>query len=421
VNRTTRTVTVLAAAALVVAACGREEEPQAEGSPEAESVAEGPAEGTIEVWAMGAEGENLDVLGKAFTEENPDATVEVTPVPWEGAHDKIATAIAAGETPDVSLIGTTWMGEFGETGGLDPTPEDLFDPDEFFAGPWESTIVNGTSYGVPWYVETRTLFYRTDLAEQALLEPPTSWDELKSFVQGLQQNGAEYGIYLQPGQGGAWQTFLPFAWQNGAELTDGNEYTIDSPEMVEALDFYTSFFDEGLSQNTTLDPGALEQGFVDGTIGSFISGPWHIGLINDAGGEGMFDVVTLPGKDEGIGTSFVGGGNLAVFAESDNRDSAWKFVQFLTQAETQQLWYETINDLPSVQSAWDASPLADDPMLATFGEQLGETEAPPAVPTWEQVATAIDSDIERAARGEVEPAEAVANMQQQATSIGTGL
>ena len=278
-----------------------------------------------------------------------------------------------------------------------------------------------TSYGVPWYVETRTLFYRTDLAEQAGLEPPTSWDELKSFAQGLQEQGAKNGIYLQPGQGGAWQTFMPFAWQNGAQLTDGDQYTIDSPEMVEALEFYTSFFEEGLSQNTPLEPGALEQGFVDGTIGSFVSGPWHVGLINDAGGEGTFDVVTLPGKDEGIGTSFVGGGNLAVFAESDNRDAAWKFVQFLTQAETQQLWYETINDLPSVQSAWDASPLADDPMLATFGEQLDNAEAPPAVPTWEQVATAIDSDIEKAVRGEVDPAEAVANMQQQASSIGTGL
>jgi multiple sugar transport system substrate-binding protein len=421
VKRTTSTVALLASAALMLAACGREEEPPSAEGTQAESVAEGPAEGAIEVWAMGAEGENLDVLGEAFTKENPDATVEVTPVPWEGAHDKIATAIAAGETPDVSLIGTTWMGEFAKTGGLDPTPEDLFDPAEFFEGPWESTVVEGTSYGVPWYVETRTLFYRTDLADQAGLEPPTNWEELTAFGQGLQDQGAKNGIYLQPGQTGAWQTFMPFAWQNGAQLIDGAEYTIDTPEMVEALEYYTSFFDEGLSQNTPLEPGALETGFVDGTIGSFISGPWHVGLINDAGGEGTFNVVTLPGKDEGIGTSFVGGGNLAVFDASDNRDSAWKFVQFLTEAETQQLWYETINDLPSVQSAWDASPLADDPMLATFGEQLQNADAPPAVPTWEQVAAAIDSDIEKAVRGELSPAEAVADMQQQANSIGTGL
>jgi multiple sugar transport system substrate-binding protein len=74
-----------------------------------------------------------------------------------------------------------------------------------------------------------------------------------------------------------------------------------------------------------------------------------------------------------------------------------------------------------VQSAWEGGPLTDDPLVAVFGEQLEETEAPPAVPTWEQVAASIDSDIEQAVRGQVEPAEAVASMQQQAESIGTGL
>ena len=102
-----------------------------------------------------------------FEDANPDADVKVTAVPWEAAHDKISTAIAAGETPDVSLIGTTWMGEFAEAGGLMPTPEGLVDEADFFPGAWESTEVGGTSYGVPWYVETRVLYYRTDLAEKA--------------------------------------------------------------------------------------------------------------------------------------------------------------------------------------------------------------------------------------------------------------
>jgi hypothetical protein len=68
------------------------------------------------------------------------------------------------------------MGEFAETGALDPTP-DVIDPDSFFEGAWETTVVDGTSYGVPWYVETRLLYYRTDLADQAGLEPPGTWDE----------------------------------------------------------------------------------------------------------------------------------------------------------------------------------------------------------------------------------------------------
>ena len=42
---------------------------------------------------------------------------------------------------------------------------------------------------------------------------------------------------------------MPFAWSNGAALTneDGTEYTIDSPEMAEALEYYKSFFDDGQS------------------------------------------------------------------------------------------------------------------------------------------------------------------------------
>ena len=73
-------------------------------------------------WAR--KGENLDVLADAFMEEFPDVSVDVTAVPWDAAHDRIVTAIAGGEVPDVSLIGTTWMGEFATLGGLEPTPDE---------------------------------------------------------------------------------------------------------------------------------------------------------------------------------------------------------------------------------------------------------------------------------------------------------
>ena len=139
----------------------------------------------------------------------------------------------------------------------------------------------------PWYVETRVLYYRTDLAEKAgWAEAPQSWDDLKQFAKDLQDKaGVEYGISLPAGGTGSWQTFMPFAWSNGAALTneDGTEYTMDSPEMTEALEYYSTFFDEGLSSTALLDAGELESGFADGTFGSFISGPWHTGLVEDAG------------------------------------------------------------------------------------------------------------------------------------------
>jgi multiple sugar transport system substrate-binding protein len=327
----------------------------------------------------------------------------------------------------VSLIGTTWMGEFAEAGGLDPTPKGLLDKNAFYKGAWGSTEVGGTSYGIPWYVETRVLYYRSDLAKKAGWDhPPQGWDELKQFASDLQKKaGVKYGISLPPGGTGSWQTMMPFAWSNGAQFTNaaGTKYTIDSPQMAEALSYYKSFFDQGISGPTrTLDPGELESGFAKKQFGSFISGPWHTGLVEDAGVKpGQYDIAPLPGKDSGMGTSFVGGGDLAVFKDSDNRESAWKLVRWLSKPDVQQQWYETMGDLPAVKASWDSGKLATDPQLQVFGTQLESTQAPPAVPTWEQVAASVDSDTEKAVKGATPVKQAVSEMQSQAQSIGTGM
>jgi multiple sugar transport system substrate-binding protein len=425
IRRTARAGAVLGLASLALVACGRDSGGNAPVE-QGEAVDDSPATGTIEVWAMGTEGEVLGDFSEAFTEENPDAKIEVTAVPWESAHEKIANAIAAGETPDVTLVGTTWMGEFAQSGGLDPLPEDLVDPSDFFEGAWGSTEVGGTSYGVPWYVETRVLYYRKDLAQKAGWdEPPATWDDLKQFTVDLQEKGgAEYGIQLPAGGTGSWQTMLPFAWSNGAGVTndEGTEYTIDSPEMAEALEYYKSYFDEGISPTRLLDAGELESGFADGTYGSFISGPWHTGLVEEQGvGEDQYGVAVLPGVDGPGGTSFVGGGDLAVFADSDNKENAWKYVQWLADPETQQGFYDEMGDLPAVSAAWESGELAEDPQLSIFGEQLDNALAPPAVPTWEEVATVIDGEVEKATKGDTSVEDAVAEMQRQAAQIGTGL
>ena len=422
----TRAAALIAVAGLALTGCGRDSDDEAGAEGQGDAIDDGKASGTIEVWAMGTEGEVLQDFAAAFTDANPDAKVEVTAVPWDAAHDKIANAIAAGETPDVSLIGTTWMGEFAQAGGIEPMPEGLVDEAAFFPGAWESTEVGGTSYGVPWYVETRALYYRTDLAEQAgWSQPPATWDELHQFASDLQTKaGAAYGLQLQAGNTGAWQTMMPFAWSAGAELTDadGAEYTLDSPEMVEGLEYYSSFFADGLSSTDKLDPGELENGMADGSIGSFISGPWHADLVEEAGvSPDQYAIAPLPGTDSAPGNSFVGGGDLAVFADAENKDGAWKFVQWLSQPETQQAFYDEVGDLPAVQAAWDSGELADNPQLQVFGAQLEKASSPPAVPTWEEVAAVIDSDIEKVTKGEVSAEEAVKAMQEQAASIGTGL
>jgi multiple sugar transport system substrate-binding protein len=414
---------VLLVAALALAGCGRDE--GGDGAAEqSRSVAEGPATGEITVWAMGTEGELLPKLAAEFQKENPEASVKVTPVPWDGAHDKIATAIAGRQTPDVSLIGTTWMGEFAGTGGLDPVPADLFKAEDFFQGPWSSVVVDGTPYGVPWYTETRVLYYRKDLAAKAGVEAPTTWADLKTFAKALQdQGGAKYGIYLQPADPGTWQTLAPFVWQAGGNMVNDpanpTRYTFDTPQWQKALEFQKSFYDEKLSQATALQPGEIESKFAKGELGSFFSGPWHVGLVKDQGVEDdQLGLAVMPKEQTGL--SFVGGGNLAVFKDAKNRDGAWKFVQWLSRPETQQKWYDTSKDLPAAKAAWSGGSLTADPNLEVFNQQLQEAQAPPAVATWEQVASVVDGEVEKVFKGASSATDATKAIQNQATSIGLG-
>lgn len=413
----------LAVGSLALVGCGRSDGPTGGDAAVGEAIDDSPASGTVEVWAMGNEGEVLDQLAEEFMADNPDVDIQVTAVPWESAHDRIATAIAGGQTPDISMIGTTWVGEFAATGAFEPTPDGLVDESSFFEGSWDTTVVDDVAYGVPWYVDTRVLYYRTDLAEKAGLEPPATWDEYTAFAKGLQDAGAEWGVSLPPGGFDSWQYIAPLAWQQGGSILneDGTAFTLDTPEWEEAFAFYNSFFEDGVAEQRRLETGEIEQAFIDGEVGAFFSGPYHVSLLRDQGGEEFtdkFGVAMVPGADSR--TSFTGGSNLAVFEDTDNRDASWKFVRWLSQPETQIAWYEISTDLPSVQAAWDDPTFAEDPYLSVFGDQLADSQAPPAISTWAQVSAVIDQELEKVTRGETTPADAVTTIQQQADSIGMG-
>lgn len=416
-------IVTMTAAALALTACGREGETPTGGGT-GQAIASGAATGTITVWAMGAEGEKLPALAKEFETANPGTTVQVTAIPWDAAHDKFTTAITANKTPDAAMVGTTWMGEFAGLSALDATPPAI-DKSVFFEGAQKTTEVGGTSFGIPWYVETRLVFYRTDLAQKAGFNAaPTDWDGLKAMAKAMKEKaGATWGIGLQAGGQGSWQTLMPFAWSAGANLTKdgGKAYNFDSPEILEASKYYQSYFTDGLSDKAAPATPTTEPDFVSGKVPMFISGPWMMAAVEKVGGadfKDKYSVAKIPAKT--TSSSFVGGSNFVVFKNSQNRDSAWKFVQWLADPKVQVKWYKSSTDLPAVTSAWTDPAMTSDKKLAVFGEQLKTAQAPPSFSTWEQVVATFDTQLEKITKTGADPAAALKDVQSQADSIGTG-
>ncbi len=406
---------------LGLGACGRSEDKAAGASEGAvTSIDSKPATGDLTVWAMGNEGDLLGDFVKGFKEENPDVNITVTAIPWASAHDKIQTAIAAGTVPDVIQMGTTWMADFADA--FAPVPEN-FDLSDFSAGPLKAGQVNGEQLGVPWYVDTHVLYYRTDIAKQAGWDhAPKTLDELKQMAADVKQvDGVKNGIYISPSGADSWQGTLWAFFSSGVSLMDdeGN-WTLDTPQMHEATEYIDSFFKDGItSTNLDVTPGVSITQFVNGETPIMTGGPTDISQIADQGGDPDSYATAVIPKGESS-TSFVGGADFVVMNKAANPDAGWKFIQWMTKPETQVKWYKTATVLPSSQSAWKDETLAGDDKLAAFGEQLKSTQAPPAVPTWAQVSAAGDRIMEQIYKGQLSVDEGLKNLQAEAESIGTG-
>src|SRR5699024_8310996 len=202
-------------AALALAACGGDS-----GGSGGEVDGEGK---TITMWLM--EGTNasadayVEELKTAFTEAT-GATLDVQVQPWDGAHDKFVTAMAGGTGPDVAEVGTTWVPEFADAGGLDPLTEDIEAAglgDGLVEGLAEAGTLEGEMYGMPWYAGVRSILGNREMLEAAgVAEQPQSWDDLLAMITALKEHDPEWIPF--PVAGGSLFAAMPFVWGAGGEI-----------------------------------------------------------------------------------------------------------------------------------------------------------------------------------------------------------
>ena len=117
--------------------------------------------------------------------------------------------------------------------------------------------------------------------------------------------------------------------------------------------------------------------------------------------------------------SYLGGGHLGVFSDAKNAVGAWKFVRWLSEAQTQQVWFDETSDLPAVSSVLSDGAFTDDPRLSVLSDQLQNTWAPPSVPSWDQLSAFIETEAEKVANG-ASAEDAASAIEAKAASLGTG-
>jgi multiple sugar transport system substrate-binding protein len=118
--------------------------------------------------------------------------------------------------------------------------------DDFRAGPLQMVTnpTTGEYSAVPYDGWIQAIWYREDLFDQLGLAAPTNWEAIEAANCGVVgQNEFLYGVTLgtDPGQNYGHQVFEQVAMSNNAwPFDEAGNVTMNTPEMIEALRFYTS-------------------------------------------------------------------------------------------------------------------------------------------------------------------------------------
>ena len=362
---------------------------------------------TIRFWAMGREAEVVGALVADFEREHPQLRVEVQQIPWSAAHEKLLTAYAADALPDLCQLGNTWVPEFAELNALEPLQayvdaSAVVAQSDYFPGILETNIVDGTLYGIPWYVDTRLLFYRRDLLAAAGYDhPPQTWAEWAKMMAAIRKKGGEgrYAILLPLNE---FEQLLSLALQQDDPLLRDGHGNFQSPGFRRALGFYASMFESDWAppMSETQISNVWDE-FFNGMFVFYVSGPWNIREFRQRAPERLKDAwatAPLPGPD-GPGAGIAGGTSLVLFRSSPRKQAAWTFVEYLSRPEVQQRFHAEIGDLPPRRSTWEHPALRQDAYAAAFRDQLERVEPTPKVLEWERIVQEMRLSSERVVRG----------------------
>ncbi len=380
------------------------------------------AAGGLDMWAMGAEAENLPALLAALPGGAP-RDLRIQPLPWSAAHEKLLTGFAGGSLPDLGQVGNSWISELTAIGAIQPVPPAMQSlVDGQFAGVVDTNRIDGRLMALPWYVDTRLQFYRKDLfAAAGYPAPPPTWDEWKRALHAVKRrpDGEGYAILLPLNEH---EHLTQMALSAGATFLNpqGTRGAFRDPKFRQALGFYKSLYDEELAPLA----GAAQisnvwNEFARGYFAVYPSGPWTIGDMKSrlpANLQSSWATAPFPGPT-GPGRSTPGGSSLVVYSSARDPVAAWALVARLVTPAAQAKLQELTGDLPPSRAVWDQAGLTADPITAAFAIQLDRTAALPKVPEWERIASEMQTVAELFVRGRMSLDAAVGDMDRRADRL----
>ncbi len=350
---------------------------------------------TLTFFTTEADPPQLEILSEIIDEyhqAHPDVFIDVVTGTPATRGERIAILLAAGADAGIFEIEAAFSRDWAEAGYLMPLDdifEDIGGVDEYVPGSYFE--LNGTVYALPYATSVYGLWYRTDLFEEAGLEPPTNYDELLAVAKALTDPAKGiYGIAIPGSTNASVNFFSTFLWQNCQDyFTPQGELTFDQPEALEAVKKWVAL--------TEYTPPGFENWSWGDQITAFVTGQAATSVY--AGRLGMrmpdqaphledkSDIMRLPWcyKDDCPYVTYGSWSRISIAANTQYPETAKDFLKFFLTGDRLARYDATVighmvpptNEVAKLLEGWDSDYARNhSDWLAFFNEDAAFTNHP---------------------------------------------
>jgi maltose-binding protein MalE len=303
-----------------------------------------------------------------FMAANPGVTISydssIPPVGEGGFEDKITSALATGTAPDVFSVFSPQAPRIIDKAQLAPIDDAAVKAIGYASvdamkaervdGAFDAWAdANGTIYGVPDAISFLTLYCNDDQLTAGGVDPKTlqmkTWDDFiamgkkviagnKSFYQDASgawvHNFIKFPMYQDDGW--SMQTLQTFLSQTGGSVlsADGKSFNLNAPEGVAAvskiMEISRTLGDPNIGP---VVPGEIHSAVASGDQTCGLAGEWFYGAFLKPSNSpllGHYTAFALPRVTADKPGNVFWGWSFVVNAASKNKETAWKYIGYLT-------------------------------------------------------------------------------------------
>lgn len=338
-------------------------------------------------------------------------------IAWTNVSTKLNTLVSAGTPPDIANLDS--YVSFAADDLLLPGEEAL--PKATYDGLIPVMRDNGTykgkAYGIPFISSARALFYNEDLMTKAGVQPPKNWTELKAAAVAIHAKTGQIGYGLPMGAPENFGEFSIWAWNNGGNWRKNDQWTINSPENVAALQAQVDMYKAGVTQKSpwSTHRDDLFKMFGEGKVGILQGAVFLPAVMKGQKSTVKYGIIQSPPNDGKQPATLAVEDYLMAFKATKNKDAVGKFLAYFYKAENYQKFLTTEGMLPVTKSA--AAAMKSDPVAGPFVGMLDNAKFyPTTVPAWPAVQAEAVAKMGLAISGQQTPQAVLDGLQKFATS-----